>query len=303
MDGKSDRGLIFNIQRFSIHDGPGIRTTVFMKGCPLKCPWCSNPESQDSAPNLMVRDINCRACGACAGACPRQAIRIRDGVREIDWERCDQCLQCVSSCLYGALTVCGRYMDVEEVLDEIRRDEAFYRNSGGGITVSGGEPLFQAGFVTRLLSASKNEGFQTALDTTGHAAWERIEAALPFVDLFLWDLKHMDPEVHKRFTGVGNELILENLRRVSGRARIWLRMPLIAGFNDSNAHMEAVLLLGKRVGAEKVSLLPYHEGGRSKSDQMGRPYAWSAASKPPDERIEALKHLVEREGLGVSVGN
>lgn len=296
------RGLVFNVQRFSIHDGPGIRTTVFMKGCPLRCLWCSNPESQDFAPNLMVRDIQCKGCGACAKACPQAAIEMDGGGRQIDWTKCTQCLKCVDACLYNSLNVCGRYVEVGEVLDEVVRDEAFYRNSGGGITVSGGEPLSQGEFVALLLEASKRVDLHTALDTTGFAPWEKLERVLPSVDLILWDIKHLDPVEHRRTSGVDNELILENLARAAKLATVWLRIPLIAGFNDSEEHLERVAILGQRIGAVKVSLLPYHEGGVSKSEQIGRSYPYREGRAPEKEWVQHLKVTIERHGIQAGIG-
>jgi pyruvate formate lyase activating enzyme len=298
------KGLVFNIQRFSVHDGPGIRTTVFMKGCPLKCLWCSNPESQISAPNLMLRNLNCRACAACAQVCPEEAIEVTVGDgRRIDWQKCSKCLECVDACLYQALNACGKYLDVEEILTEVMQDEDFYINSGGGLTVSGGEPLSQAEFVSKLLARSKDRGLHTVLDTTGHAHWDHIAAVLPFVDLILWDLKHIDPSEHKRTTGVDNALILGNLSRASELRPVWLRIPLIARFNDSEKHIRQVIQLGLRIGAEKISLLPYHEGAKSKCEQMGRTYLFEEGTAPSAEHTNYLKQLIEKEGLRAAIGN
>ncbi len=300
-----EKGLIFNIQRFSIHDGPGIRTTVFMKGCPLRCRWCSNPESQDFSPNLMARDINCRACGACVEACPEGAITLdQEQGRQIHWEECTQCLECVSACVYDSLSQCGREMTVKEVLEEVLRDEAFYKNSGGGMTVSGGEALSQGDFVADLLRAAQEAGLHTALDTTGYAPWEKMERTIPFVDLILWDIKHLDSSKHKWGTGLENEVILENLKKTSGMAKpIWLRMPLIKDFNDSEDHIRKVITLGKEIGAEKISLLPYHEGGKTKCEHMGRDYPFREGKSPTDEEIEHIKDTIEKEGLKVMVGS
>ncbi len=297
-------GLVFNIQRFSVHDGPGIRTTVFMKGCPLNCLWCSNPESQDSSPNLIVRDIQCRGCGKCAEVCPQGAIRLDgDQARRIDRTKCNECLACVPACLYGSLNGCGTYMSVEQILHEVMRDEPFYKNSGGGITVSGGEPLSQPEFVADLLKASKEAGLHTVLDTTGLAPWETIQTALSLVDLVLWDIKHLDPQEHRRTTGVDNGPILDNLAKASRFIRVWIRLPLIAGFNDSDAHIREVASLARDLKVEKVSLLPYHEGGISKCEQLGRPYPFPEGATPAPEHTDRLKTLVEKEGVKASIGS
>lgn len=299
-----EKGLIFNIQRFSIHDGPGIRTTVFFKGCPLRCQWCSNPESQDLTPALMVRDIQCRGCGACADVCPERAIRMNgDQGRKIEWGRCTRCLRCVDVCLYKSLNICGKYMDAEEIIDEVMKDKDFYRNSGGGVTISGGEPLSQSEFARHLLKACKEKGLHTALDTTAHAPWEKMEKVLPFVDLVLSDVKHLDSREHERTTGVGNELILENLKKVSEMKPVWLRVPLISGFNDSEAYMRQLIRLGREINVEKISLLPYHEGGRSKSEQMGLPYRFPEGKTPSQDRIDLLKAMIEEEGITAAIGN
>lgn len=296
-------GLVFNIQRFSIHDGPGIRTTVFMKGCPLNCHWCSNPESQDFFPNLMVRDMNCRQCGACEKICPEGAITLtREAGRKIERGKCSQCLVCIDACIYNSLNVCGKYMTVEEVLAEVLKDRAFYRNSGGGMTISGGEALLQWEFVMRLLRAGKRQGLHTALDTSGYAPWQTVEKLLPFVDLILWDIKHLDSREHKKMTGVGNHMILENIQKASKTKTIWLRMPLIAGFNDSDIHLAKLIDLAKEAAVEKISLLPYHEGGKSKCEQLGRTYPFPAGKAPNDERIESIKGMIEKAGMRVSIG-
>jgi len=298
------KGLIFNIQRFSVHDGPGIRTTVFMKGCPLRCLWCSNPESQDFSPSLMVRDIQCKGCGACVKACPQQAITLtQEAGRKIHREQCNQCLLCTQACLYHSLNVCGEYMEPGEVLEEVLKDRTFYRNSDGGMTVSGGEALSQSEFVIHLLEECKREGLHAALDTSGYGRWEELEALLPLVDLLLFDLKHLDSSEHQRTTGVGNEIILENLEKASKITPVWLRIPLIAGFNDSEDHIEKIASLGKERGAQKISFLPYHEGGKTKNEQLGRPDQLSEFKAPSDKHIQKLKGIVERKGLRVTIGN
>ncbi len=301
--GEHGGGLVFDIQRFSVHDGPGIRTTVFMKGCPLRCLWCSNPESQSSGLSLAVNDVRCRQCGACAEACPQDAIHLDpESGRCIDWEKCNQCLLCVERCLFGGLEVFGRYAGVVEIMDEIRRDEAFYRNSGGGVTISGGEPLLQSDFAVELLEACRKEGFHTCLDTTGYAPWEKMERVLGNVDLLLFDIKHLDGSTHKKMTGVGNDLILSNLRKSAEMVKVWSRIPLIADYNDSKEHIGSVADLCKELGIEKISLLPYHEGGKSKCERMGRRYPFEERMAPSQKHIEGLKIIAEGKGIRVSVG-
>jgi len=300
---REDKGLIFDIQRFSVQDGPGIRTTVFMKGCCLKCLWCSNPESQSSSINLIVRDINCKGCGACIKTCPQEAIFITEkGSRKIDWNKCNSCLLCVDSCLYHSLNRCGRYVTVQEVLDEVIQDAVFYMNSGGGVTVSGGEPLSQSKFVNKLLFECKKNGLHTALETSGYGNWREIEKVLRFVDLVLFDIKHLDPEKHQKMTGLSNDLILENLRKVAKSNHIWIRIPIISGFNDSKSLIKKIAMLGKEIGAERISLLPYHEGGKTKCEQIGIPYKFPDGKAPDEQDLNQLKKIIEDIGLTVSLG-
>lgn len=299
------KGLIFNIQKFSVHDGPGIRTTVFLKGCPLSCAWCSNPESQKSTPELMTRDIHCRACGACVRACPKGAISLSKKTgRVIDRKKCDACLLCVDVCLYDSLLRCGMFMSVGEVLDEVLQDRIFYKNSGGGVTLSGGEPLAQPEFACEFLAACKRGGLNTAVETAGVATWDIMKRMIEFVDLVLFDVKHLDNDLHRKTTGVGNELILENLRRIAtNQVRLWLRVPLIAGFNDSESHIRQIANLGVEIGVEKISLLPYHEGGKTKSDQLGTDYAYPQGRAPARQHIKKLEQIIEKAGMAVTVGN
>lgn len=299
-----EEALIFNIQRFSLHDGPGIRTAVFMKGCPLRCPWCSNPESQDIFPNLLVRNINCKGCAKCVKACPNGSISLSPGKgRVIDWSSCDQCLKCVNVCIYQSLNVCGKSVTLEEVLYEVQRDKHFYKNSDGGVTISGGEALCQSTFVANLLKLCKEEGINTAVDTTGYAGWEAIEEVLPYTDLILFDIKHLNPANHRRATGVDNAIIMTNLNRISRKTRVWLRVPLITGFNDSVEHIKRIAVLAKEIEVEKVSLLPYHDGGKAKCVQLGRPYSWPEIFPPSDDWIQKLKEVVEGVGVKVSIGS
>jgi pyruvate formate lyase activating enzyme len=301
--GEALEGLVFNIQRYSIQDGPGIRTTVFLKGCPLQCEWCSNPESQNPHPEIMFRSQQCRKWGACAKACEVDAITLVDGMPRLDRDTCTLCMDCVEACPSGALEVSGERMMLDAVVEESCKDELFYSNSGGGVTLSGGEPLAQPEFSRLFMKACKDRSIHTALDTCGHAAWPVMESVLEYTDLVLFDLKHLSPEKHLEGTSAKNDLILENLRRTidSKKARVWIRIPVISGYNDADSHVQelATLLAGMR--PEKVSLLGYHEWGRSKYGALGRDYPCEEVDSLPGERLESVKRALEAHGLEVTI--
>ena len=300
---ENHRGVVFNIQRFSIHDGPGIRTTVFMKGCPLKCAWCSNPESQEPMPQLMVRDIKCVACGQCADVCPTGALSLsEDAGRRIDWDRCDQCFQCVDACLYDSLTIIGTQMSVEDIVTEVEKDRIFYKNSSGGVTLSGGEPLQQYAFARNLLQALKHKGLHTALDTSGCAPGEVFDQILPYVDLCLFDIKQLNPNRHREYTGVDNDPIIANARRVSAQVPTWFRIPLIKNVNDSETEFKKVVEMALELGVEKISLLPYHEGGQIKTSQIGQAYAMDRAAAPAEDHIQRLIQIAAQMGMACTAG-
>jgi pyruvate formate lyase activating enzyme len=299
-----ESGIVFNLQRFSTHDGPGIRTTVFLKGCPLSCPWCANPESQSPSPQLMVRDSRCVGCGECAAACSEGAISLPEGgKRRIEWDRCTQCFDCVDACLQDALAIVGERMTPQEVLATAKRDRVFYRNSGGGVTLSGGEPLAQDGFVESLLDLLREERLHAALDTAGHAPAAVFDRILPKVDLVLFDIKLLDESRHKELTGVGNALILENARRAAASARTWFRVPLLAGLNDGIDDVARLADLALELGVEKVSFLPYHQGGVAKWRQIGGEGPDFEARAPDRAHIERLTRMVSRKGLLAGVGS
>lgn len=294
-------GLVFNIQRFSVHDGPGIRTTVFIKGCPLHCRWCSNPESIKPSPEILTINQRCILCGRCARVCPKGAISL-DSERKIDRSKCDLCLRCAEACPTGAIRVIGQYATTDEVMSEIAKDELFYQNSGGGVTISGGEPLLQWKFVSNLLSRCREEGIHTALDTSGYASRAILDKVLKYVDLALYDIKHMDPQSHKSGTGRSNHQILANLRFTASRVRTWIRIPVIPGYNDSEQNITAIGKLAAENGVEKVSLLPYHELGRVKYEQLGERYTLDV--KPPNEKhLLRLQKLLQKESVKVTIGH
>jgi pyruvate formate lyase activating enzyme len=297
-------GLVFLIQRYSLQDGPGLRTTVFMKGCPLQCQWCQNPESWQPYPELMSHDSKCKSLGRCVDVCPVGAITLNQHEdRKIDRDKCDLCFKCVDACPTKALNKVGEYITIEDTLAEIERDELFYQRSGGGVTISGGEPLLQWKFVSSLLKAIKQRHLHTALDTCGYAHWPTLERVLEHVDLVLYDIKHMNPGLHIEATGKSNRLILNNLRKIPSRTRIWLRMPLIPGFNDSEDNLTKLCRLGREIEAEKVSILPYHKLAKEKYRQLGRQYTMSHIKTPSKKRLQQVKELIESYGLQVTIGS
>ena len=293
----NSKGITFNIQRFSIHDGPGIRTTVFTKGCPLRCKWCSNPESISPNPEIMVNDIRCIHCGKCEEACPEGAIIAIEGNERIDQEKCTLCMECIKACHTKALECMGTYMSVEEVVDEVEKDSLFYQNSGGGVTISGGEPLMQWKFTRDILQKCKERGFHTALDTTGYTSWKVMEEVIKYVDLILYDIKHMNDDLHVKHTGVSNVQILENIEKIPPNVRMWIRIPLIPGFNDSTENMKEVASLASRLGVEKVSILPYHEWGKGKYEKLSKEYTFVSPGEIGEERLEEIKEIFKEKGV------
>ncbi len=299
-------GVVFNIQRFSIHDGPGIRTTIFLKGCSLRCGWCGNPEALSPSPEIITRDIKCIRCGKCVEACSQQAITVVENTRIIQWEKCNYCMKCAEVCPSGAIAAVGRTMTVAEVLDTVGRDASYYRRTSGGMTLSGGEPLVQWQFALRLLQEAKRRGLHTALDTTGDTDWEILDEILNFTDLVLYDVKHPHSARHQEATGVPNERILENLRKTVAKPglKVWVRHPVIPQFSDSEEELEELckLVLALKPSVEKICLLPYHTFGESKYAAMGREYPWKEFPAIPDEKIVEFKKLIESHGFEVDVG-
>ena len=293
------RGIIFDIKRFAIHDGPGIRTTVFCKGCPLNCAWCHNPESIGPKPEISFMPDRCIGCGHCLDACAQGAHRMNGSQRVYDRDRCIVCGTCAETCYAEALELVGREVTVGEVVDEVIRDRPFYETSGGGMTVSGGEPVAQFDFTHALLAEAKGQGLHTCLDTSGLTSWDRLAALRELVDLFLYDVKDTDPERHERFTGVKLAPILSNLRQLDeAGAQIILRCPMIPEVNTDDGHLVRIAELATSLaGLVHVNLLPYHRLGVSKDARMGYDRASLTDAPPSDEEVEAW--LARLGDLGV----
>ena len=272
---------IFDIERSSFVDGPGIRTTVFFKGCNLRCAWCHNPESQHGTPQLMFYRNKCTGCGVCRAKCPNRL------------ETCQVCGECAVYCASGARELCGKAYGVDRLLDELTKDTLFYESSGGGVTFSGGECMLQIDFLAAILKKCKENAIHTAVDTAGCVPFSSFERILPDTDLFLYDVKCFDSETHKRYTGVGNELIKENLERLLRLEKtVWVRIPIIPGVNDTVEEMQKIKAFLDSCGSpERVELLPYHAMGEHKYAALGLEYA--AFTVPTDAHVAALQAIFE----------
>jgi pyruvate formate lyase activating enzyme len=298
-------GRIFDIRRYSIHDGPGIRTAVFLKGCSLRCLWCHNPESVDPGPELMHWPSRCTRCYACLSVCPVGAIaKDAEGAVIIDRAKCNLCGQCAEACLYDAMQVVGREMSVEEVLGELDKDKIFYDQSGGGVTLTGGDPLVQAGFAEAILDGCRSQGIHTALDTAGYSKNGVLDRIAPKADLILFDLKSMDDARHREFTGVSSTPIIDNLKRLAaGRTEVWVRIPLVAGVNDDDENIRRTIALLKSLKRiRRVGILPYHSGGLEKARRIGRESFFRKFEPPAEERIAAIAAAFREAGFEVRRG-
>lgn len=297
---------IINIQRYSIHDGDGIRTTIFFKGCPLNCHWCHNPESQNYGQELFYNVERCSSCLACASVCPVGAIKKLDKGVITDKEKCCTCGKCIDYCINNCRELVGKEYEIKELLKLVDKDSMFYEESGGGVTLSGGEVMSQnIEYLEELVKALKKKGYNVAIDTCGHAPYESYERILPYVDTFLYDIKMMDKEKHKKFMGKSNELILDNLKRISrAGAHINLRIPVIGGVNEDDASIDDIIsFLKKEVRVEKVNLLPYHNTGSSKYEKLNLIYKGEDFWTPDNDWMEHLKSKFEENGFNnVKIG-
>jgi len=280
-------GIVFNIQKFSVNDGPGIRTTVFLKGCPLKCIWCHNPESQSIEKEMLFSKSKCVSCMLCLKKCPRGAHSVFNGEHIFDREKCVACGEC-TVCPTGALELAGEERTSDEIICEVLKDKVFYDNSGGGMTLSGGEPMFQFEFTRELLIKARENSIHTSLETCGFAPREHYLELLPYVDLFLFDYKETSPEKHREYTGVTNELILDNLKLISDNGgKIILRCPIIPGCNDRDEHFDGIADIANRTrGVTEINVEPYHPLGAGKSEMLGREYQLSGLGFPDEALVE-----------------
>jgi pyruvate formate lyase activating enzyme len=294
-------GTIFDIRRYSIHDGPGIRTGVFFKGCPLHCAWCHNPESISFTAELIFRPNRCILCDDCLGVCPNGAITRQENAILIDRQKCKISGECAAVCAAEALQIAGREMTVDQVMSEVERDRVFYEQSGGGVTFSGGEPLAQPEFLLSLLEACKRVGLRTAVDSSGFAPWTVLDEIRPLVDLFLYDLKFMEDTNHLRWTGVSNETILSNLRQLSElRQPVLVRIPVIPGINDDEENIkQSGAFLAARPSVPRVELLPYHNIAEAKYAGLGVEYNLRTIHAPNQEQMEKCAAILTGFGLQV----
>jgi glycyl-radical enzyme activating protein len=303
-------GLIFDVQGFSVHDGPGCRTLIFMKGCPLTCKWCCNPEGQKPKPQMMYSQRRCRKeTYSCIGACPVGAISVNKigDYPVFDCSKCGTCdhFSCTKGCYNGALRVVGGYVTVQELMDTVRRDRAYW-GSGGGVTLGGGEPLAQPEFTLALLKELHDAYVHTAMETCANVPWARLEKALQYLDWIFVDIKHMDPEKHKQETSVTNELILRNIERIAalgGSPRMIPRMPVVPGYNDSDNNVLAMAKFLGKIGKSEVNLLPFHRLGVSKYEQLGLDYVYKDTQPPSFERMNQIRKLFEQERISCYVGS
>lgn len=295
---------IFDIQRFCIHDGPGIRTVVFMKGCPLRCLWCANPESNSEEREFFYYPDKCIGCGKCAEVCPAGAVIEAEGLINFNRSKCINCMRCVKVCCSGARVMTGKEMSVKEVFNEVMKDKIFYCNSSGGVTFSGGEPMIHPEFIGEVCELMQREGLNTAIETCGAFPVENFENMKKYIDLVLFDIKFIDKEKHKKYCGASNEQILLNFDNLIKLVPIVVRMPVIPNINDTEEDIENLkkFLLNYKNKLKEIDILPYHNMGAAKFDALGRKYRLEGLKTPSKERMISLKEEFETIGLFVKIG-
>jgi pyruvate formate lyase activating enzyme len=305
------KGFITHIQRYSIHDGPGIRTVVFFKGCPLTCLWCCNPETQSFKPELEFIKSLCQQCGQCVKICPENAVNADLFCPEpakIDHQKCTVCGKCVAVCPSGALKIIGEVMEVDTILTVIKKDGAFYRRSGGGVTLSGGEPLSQPEFAHYLLKSCHDLNIHTAIETCGLAEQSVFEQILPYTDLFLYDIKHLNPQTHQRLTGLSNDLILSNIRWLHQKsAHLILRLPLVPGLNMDTENLRFLSKLVNELGIKEVNLMPFHQMGKDKYSHLGKNYQLTEQielrlDEKEKKNLISIQDFLKSEKVNVVIG-
>ena len=290
------KASIFDIQKFSLHDGPGIRTTVFFKGCPLSCIWCHNPESWKSTPQIFYTSAKCINCGRCVEICSNLCHKVDNTYHKFERQNCVVCGKCADACPAKSLELCGKEYTVDEVLVEVQKDRIFYETSGGGMTLSGGEPMAQFDFALELARRTKEAGLHVAMETCGFALQKNFEAILPYIDLFLFDIKTIDSEKHKQFTGQDLTLIHENLRFIDRNdKKIQLRCPLIPGLNDSEKELSGIADLANSLkNVQSIDIEPYHPLGVSKAERLGGKYIYEAPFVSEEVWKQQLEYIAER---------
>ena len=297
------KGIVFDVKRFAIDDGPGIRTTIFLKGCPLHCWWCHNPEGQVFTTELMYRSMRCTGCDKCIKVCPNGAIAGVGRSITINRDKCNVCGRCCEKCPTEALAIIGKEMELNEVLKQIDKDSIFYDDSEGGVTVSGGEPLVQLGFLESLLAECKGRSIRTAVDTCGCAPYKAIDKISSKADLFLYDIKIIDEKKHRKYTGVSNKLILQNFRKLVGTgSNVQVRFPVIPGINDSEEDIIKTAELLVSCGTKNINLLPYHRLGIEKYVGLGRIYRLEKTQPPSHQSMRRIIETLEAFGLNTRIG-
>ena len=293
------KGMVFNIERYAVHDGPGIRTIVFLSGCRLRCWWCQNPEGQELKPQLIFLVNNCTGCGKCISLCSNQAIEQINGKIVMNWNKCKRCLECVEICPNEARQNVIKVITSNGVLEEIIKDIPFYRRSNGGVTLSGGDPLVQSDFASEILKLCKERRIHTAIETSGFSDWDNFVKVLKYTDFIFFDIKHMDSTKHKYGTGVGNEKILENLKKISNlNKNIVIRIPIIPGFNDSIENIEKTAKYVKDLkNIIKLELLPYNKLGVIKYERIGKQYLLNDPEPPRSENLIKIKSIIEANNI------